>query len=222
MRAVVLAGVLWLAMAAPASADTLSGTATASSDDDWTVTPSSASFGPIAAGGTAPLAFTVAVPAGTSPGAHAVRVVARTPEGVARLSAVVQVVGATVEFAPGTDAEAPWLSDPDGSKLDPPGRFADNDAHFTYRFDLPPDVTAASLTLSIANEYVVKVSDDDQTWREVARETREIRDRSNLDPPREIDLGAASGTLFVRVEDAKPDDGWGGWLSHLTLHLAPN
>jgi hypothetical protein len=146
-------------------------------------------------------------------------VVARTPSGVARVTVVVQVVGATVEFAPGTDGEAPWLSDPDGSKLDLPGRYADNAAHFTYRFDLPADVTGASLTLSIANEYVVKVSSDDSAWREVARETREIMDRSNLDPPTEIDLGAVSGTLFVRVEDAKPDDGWGGWLSHLTLRM---
>jgi hypothetical protein len=133
----------------------------------------------------------------------------------------VQVVGSAVEFAPGTDAEAPWLSDPDGSQLDPPGRFADNGAHFTYRFDLPADVTGASLTLSIANEYVVKVSSDDATWREVAREPREITDRSNLEPPTEVELGAVSGTLYVRVEDAKPDDGWGGWLSHLTLHLSP-
>ena len=55
-------------------------------------------------------------------------------------------------------------------------------------------------------------------------EQREIRDLSNLaDRTLDLaDLSAAGGKpLFVRIEDSFPTDGWGGWLGHLTLIMAP-
>ena len=92
----------------------------------------------------------------------------------------------------------------------------------TYRFDIPAGVTGGKLTLEIGNEYVVSVSSDDQTYREVLREPNEEHDLNNLDPPHELDLNpllAGSRTLYVRIGDSFPQDGWGGWLGHLTLEL---
>ena len=67
------------------------------------------------------------------------------------------------------------------------------------------------------------VSTDEQTWRTVAREDRQIHGLENLGNPDVVldlnDLRGSSRTLYVRVGDSKPDDGWGGWLGHLTLHM---
>ena len=139
----------------------------------------------------------------------------------------VHVTITNIEFTPGTDAEKPWLVDPDGSQLDGAihdghGRFADNGSHFTYRFDIPAGVTGGKLTLEIANEYLVSVSSDDRTYREVLPEPSEQHDLNNLDPPHELDLNtllAGGRTLYVRIGDSFPRDGWGGWLGHLKLEL---
>jgi hypothetical protein len=210
-----------------AGTTSVSGQVTATSPDGWTVTPASAPFGPIAAGGSQTVTLQVAIPAGTPPGGHTLNVAAATSVGVARVTAGIQVIGSTIEFTPFTDAETPWLIDADGSKPDGDihdgrGRFADNGAHYTYRFDLPADVTGGTLTLEIGNEYLVDVSNDGQTWRMVLKEPTEEHDLKNLDPPHALDLGAllqGSHTLYVRIGDAKPDDGWGGWLGHLTLQM---
>ena len=73
------------------------------------------------------------------------------------------MIGDTVEFTPGTDAETPWLFDADGSQLDGAihdgnGRYCDNNSHATYRFQLPADVTGGTLTLEIGNEFLVEAS----------------------------------------------------------------
>ena len=107
--------------------------------------------------------------------------------------------------------------------MDGHGRYADGGTHFTYRFDVPADVTGGSLELEIGNEYVVDVSNDGQSWRTVLKEPTEEHDLDNLDPPQTLDLGpllAGTHTLYVRVGDAKTDDGWGGWLGHLKLAMA--
>jgi hypothetical protein len=205
----------------------VSGEVSATSPDGWTVTPPGASFGPIAAGGSQTVIVNLAVPAGTAPGTHQLRIKAATPQGTARVTAMVQVIGNTIEFTPGTAAETPWLADADGSQLDGAihdghGRFADNGSHFTYRFDLPSGVTGGTLTLEIGNEDVVDVSTDGTTWHTVLQEAGQVHDLSNLDPPRTLNLNALRGgarTLYVRIGDSKPDDGWGGWLGHLTLQM---
>jgi predicted alpha-1,2-mannosidase len=203
----------------------LSGDVAVTSTDGWSVTPESAPFGPIAAGAAQDVTVSVVVPAGASPGSHALRAVARTPQGTARASGSVQVIGDTIEFSPNSAEEEPWLSDPDGSQLTNvggrDGRYADNAAHFTYRFDIPADVTGGTLTLDIGNQFVVDTSTDGQAWSTAMRETGDVRDLSNLHE-RSVDLNAVRGgarTLYVRVADARPENGWGGWLGHVRLEM---
>ena len=182
---------------------------------------------PIAPGESKTVDVGVSVPDGTPADSYTVRATARAAQGTARATTTVQVIGDTIEFTPGTDAEKPWLVDPDGSQLDGAihdgnGRFADNGSHFTYRFDIPAGVTGGKLTLEIGNEYLVSVSSDDQTYREVLRESNEEHDLNNLDPPHELDLNTLLGgsrTLYLRIGDSFPQDGWGGWLGHLKLEL---
>jgi hypothetical protein len=148
--------------------------------------------------------------------------------GNTRDSATIAVVGDTIEFSPGTDAETPWLFDAGGSQLDGPsdhfggrGRYADNESHAIYRFQLPADVTGGTLTLEVGNEFVVDVSTDGSTWREVLREPTQEHDLNNLEE-RSLDLNdlrAGGHTLYVRLGDAKPDDGWGGWLGLVRLEM---
>jgi hypothetical protein len=114
--------------------------------------------------------LTAAVPAGTAAGSYPVRD-RHGRRRVARAAGSVRVVGDTIAFNPGTDAEAAWLSDPDGT-----------------------------------------------AFREVLRETADVRDLSNL-RERSFDLGGAH-TLYVRIGDARPENGWGGWLAGVRVQLS--
>ncbi|WP_327092965.1 NEW3 domain-containing protein [Nonomuraea sp. NBC_01738] len=205
---------------ANSGATPLGGDLTAALPEGWTADPATTPFGPIPAGGSAQAVINVTIPAGAAEGTYWLTVAA----GEARSATRAQVIGDKVEFTPGTAGEAFWLVEPDGSQLDGTifdgrGRFADGSTSFVYRFDVPADVTGGSLTLHVGNEFVVKVSGDGQQWREIARETREIHNLSNL-ADRTFDLNEvrqAGQPLFVRIEDAKIDDGWGGWLGRLKL-----
>ena len=201
-----------------------SGTLTAAAPSGWTATPASASFGPLAPGESATIELRVAVPEDVEAGTYAVRLAIASNLGDTRDSATVAVIGDTIEFAPGSDAEAPWLFDADGSQLDGEvddgrARYTDGENHATYRFTLPEDVTGGTLTLEIANEFLVDVSTDNATWRTVLRETAQEHDLGNREE-RTLDLNdlrAGGRTLYVRLGDAKPDDGWGGWLARVRL-----
>ncbi|MBM7789051.1 NEW3 domain-containing protein [Tenggerimyces flavus] len=204
----------------------LTGSLTASLPDGWSTSPAEQPFGPVPAGGTARATTSVVVPADAAPGSYWVVLDADSSAGTVKAASRVQLVGDTIVFTPGTDAEGPWLSEPDGSQLDGEifdgrGRFADATTSFTYLFDLPPDVASGTLTLHIGNQYLVRVSADGETWREILREPREIRDLSNLaDHSFDLDAVREPGKpLYVRVEDSKTDDGWGGWLGRLRLDL---
>ena len=137
-----------------------------------------------------------------------------------------QVIGSTVQFTPGTDAEEPWLFDADGSQrdgavFDGAARFADGNSSFTYRFELPAGVTGGTLTLDIGNQFLVEASGDGQRWRTVLTGSTTEQNLGNREE-RSLDLNALRGesrTLYVRVGDSKPTDGWGGWLARLTLEL---
>jgi hypothetical protein len=206
-----------------------SGQVTASAPQGWTVTPASASFGPIARGESDDATFQVTVPAGTELGTYPIEFTATASGTSAKASANVNVVGDVVEFTPGTDAEEPWLVDAGGSQLngeayDGRARFADNERYFVYRFPIREDATGGTLGLDIGNQFLVQVSSDGASWRTVLRETQEIRDLSNRDEDewRELDvndLAEPGETLYVRIADSFPSDGWGGWLARLKLEL---
>jgi hypothetical protein len=195
--------------------------------DGWSAGPASRAFGPLATGRSQTLTFDVTVPAGTAPGAYDVEATATSGSVVVRGSGSVHVLGDTIEFTPGTSAEEPWLSDSGGSQLDGTAydgraRFADNERYFVYRFDLPDDVTGGTLSLDIGNQFLVQASTDGESWREVLRETREIRDVALNRAWRDLDLNELRGegrTVYLRVADSFPADGWGGWLARTRLVL---
>jgi hypothetical protein len=66
------------------------------------------------------------------------------------------------------------------------------------------------------------VSPDNQTWTQIAEETRPIRNRDDNRAVHEFDLNELRGsarTLYVRFDDSQPADGWGAWLAHVKLEL---
>ncbi|MFL6007513.1 MAG: GH92 family glycosyl hydrolase [Gaiellaceae bacterium] len=196
------------------------------SSDGWTVTPATAAFGPIRSGSSQHVTFHVAVPAGTEPGDYAVQAVVTSKRGTGAASGAIHVSGDVIEFTPFTSAEQPWLFDADGSQsdgsvFDGHARYADGNAHFTYRFELPSDVTGGTLTLDIGNQYLVEVSPDNQTWSTVLEATGLTGDTGLMNrAERSLDLNDIRGgsrTLYVRISDDFPSDGWGGWLAHVRL-----
>jgi hypothetical protein len=77
------------------------------------------------------------------------------------------------------------------------------------------------VTLSIDNEFLVQASSDGQHWTTVLTETREIHDGSNK-ADRTVDMAPFLGsdkTVYVRVADSFPQDGWGGRVSHVNVTL---
>jgi predicted alpha-1,6-mannanase (GH76 family) len=136
------------------------------------------------------------------------------------------LVAHKIDFDTGTVDENPWLFDPDGSQSNGvQNRFADGNAHFTYRFPFPADTTSASVTLTIDAEFLVQVSTDNENWTTVLQETQPITDGSNK-ADRTIDLTpylstATDGSkpVYLKVSDAFPNDGWGGRVYHVTANI---
>ena len=193
----------------------------AATAEDWTVEPANAAFGPLANGESKTFQFQVSVPPGAAPGTYPVRVTVSSNQGTAKAAGSITVIGDRVEFATGTDAEQPWLFATDGSQFDGEGRFTDGGTHATYRFQLPADVQGGTLTLDIANQFLVETSTDNQTWVTRLREETPERDRGNR-MERTLDLNALRNggrTVYVRLGDSQPDDGWGGWLAGVELDL---
>jgi hypothetical protein len=198
----------------------------ATAPDGWTVTPAEGSFGPLGEGESQTLEFQVAVPAGAAPGNHAVRFAVESDAGTLRDAATVAVIGDRIEFAPGSDAEAPWLFASDGSQLNgevPDGRarFTDGNTTATYRFQLPADVQGGTITLRIGAEFVVHASTDGTNWEEVLRWDGHEHNLGNL-ANRTLDLNAlrdGGRTVYLRMGDSLPDDGWGGWLARVWVEM---
>jgi len=198
------------------------------SSEGWAVSPTTAAFGPVRSGEPETVTFRVAVPAGTEPGDYAVQAVVTSKRGTGAASGAIHVTGDVIKFTPFTSAEEPWLFDADGSQsdgsvFDGHARFADGGNHFTYRFDLPSDVTGGLLTLDIGNQYLVEVSPDNQTWRIVLEYMGEPGDTGLMNRAERAldlnDLRGVSRTLYVRISDKYPLDGWGGWLARLRLEM---
>jgi predicted alpha-1,2-mannosidase len=206
----------------------VSGEIAFTSADGWTVSPATAAFGPVRSGSSETVTFHVAVPAGTEAGDYAVQAVVTSKRGTGAASGAIHVTGDVIEFTPFTSAEAPWLFDADGSQsdgsvFDGHARFADGSAHFTYRFDISTAVTGGTLRLDIGNQYLVEVSPDNQTWRIVLEYMGDPGDTGLMNrAERSLDLNDLRGesrTLYVRISDKWPQDGWGGWLARLRLEM---
>ena len=136
------------------------------------------------------------------------------------------LVAHTIDFDTGTVDENPWLFDADGSQSNGvQNRFADGNAHFTYRFPFPADTTSAHVTLTIDAEFLVQASSDNEHWTTVLQETQPVTDGSNK-ATRSIDLTPFLGTgadgskpVYLKVSDAFPNDGWGGRVYHVMANI---
>ena len=203
-----------------------SGQISAAGPAGWTVQPTTASFGPLAPGGSQTVTVQVTVPDGTAPGTYPIAVTVTSDRGSARATSLVTVIGDLIEFTPGTAAEQPWLFDADASQLDGDvydgrARFTDGNSYATYRFQLPGDVTGGTLTLDIGNQFLVQAATDNQTWRTILEEANNVRDLSNRgEHSFDVnDLRGAGGTIYVRIADSQPADGWGAWLARARITL---
>ncbi len=136
------------------------------------------------------------------------------------------LIAHTINFDTGTVDENPWLFDPDGSQSNGvQNRFADGNAHFTYRFPFPVDTTSAQVTLTIDAEFLVQVSNDNAHWTTVLQETQPVTDGSNK-ADRTIDLTPYLGAvtngakpIYLKVSDSFPNDGWGGRVYHVSANI---
>jgi predicted alpha-1,6-mannanase (GH76 family) len=171
------------------------------------------------------LPLTVTVPATATDGHHAVT--ANLAAAGLRFTAQADVLIAhAIDFDTGTVNENPWLFDASNSQSNGvQNRFADGNAHFTYRFPFPADTTSAHVTLTIDAEYLVQASSDGVTWTTVLQETRPITDGSNK-ADQTIDLtpflnNAADGSkpVYLKVSDSFPNDGWGGRVYHVAATI---
>jgi len=172
---------------------------------------------------TQPLKFTV--PAAAPDGHHLVTV-NLVAAGLRFTTQADVLVAHTIDFDTGTVNENPWLFDAGGSQSNGvQNRFADGNAHFTYRFPFPADTTSAHVTLTIDAEFLVQASNDNEHWTTVLQETQPVTDGSNK-ADRSIDLtpylgAAADGSkpVYLKVSDAFPNDGWGGRVYHVTANI---
>ena len=172
---------------------------------------------------TQPLKITV--PAAATDGHHLVTV-NLVAAGLRFTTQADVLVAHTIDFDTGTVNENPWLFDAGSSQSNGvQNRFADGNAHFTYRFPFPADTTSAHVTLTIDAEFLVQASTDNEHWTTVLQETQPVTDGSNK-ADRSIDLtpylgAAADGSkpVYLKVSDAFPNDGWGGRVYHVTANI---
>lgn len=195
----------------------------------WTATPR-ASLLPLQPRGNAnpvskTLPLKVTVPATAADGHHMVTV-NLTAAGLRFTTQADVLIAHAINFDTGTVDENPWLFDAANSQSNGvQNRFADGNAHFTYRFPFPADTRAATVTLTIDAEFLVQVSTDNQTWTTVLQESQPITDGSNK-ADRTIDLTPylSAGTdgskpVYLKVSDSFPNDGWGGRVYHVTANI---
>jgi predicted alpha-1,6-mannanase (GH76 family) len=171
-------------------------------------------------------ALNVSVPGSASDGHHVITASVVAP-GLRFTTQADVLVAHTIDFDTGTVDESPWLFDAGGSQSNGvQNRFADGNAHFTYRFPLPADTTSAHVTLTIDAEFLVQASPDNVHWTTVLQEAQPVTDGSNK-ADRTIDLTPYLGVeadgskpVYLKVSDAFPNDGWGGRVYHVTAAIA--
>lgn len=193
----------------------------------WTVTPSAGSITLRPGGSSHPatrtLRLDVTVPAGAHDGHNRVTATVTAGPNLSFTAEADVLVAHAINFDTGTAAENPWLWDADGSQSNGvQNRFADWDHYFVYRFPLPQDTTSAEVALTIDGEYLVQASPDGKNWTTVLKEDRRITDGSNK-TEKTLDLTPYLGTdktVYLRVADSFPEDGWGGRVYHVSTGFA--
>lgn len=167
----------------------------------------------------------LSIPAGATDGHHTVSVDAAAWPGLKFTAQTDVFIAHHVDFTTGTAKETPWLFSASHSQVNGIGdRFADRTNYFIYRFPFPSDTTAAQVTLTIDNEFLVQASSDGEHWTTVLEETQPIRDSSNK-AARTIDVTPYLGSqkaVYVRIADSFPEDGWGGRVYHVSAAYQEN
>lgn len=197
----------------------------ASGPDGWTVTPATnaidlqPSGNAVPARGNVPVDITV--PPDAQDGHYKVNATVTAKPRLRFTTQADILISRTVDFDTGTAGENPWLWDADGSGSNGPrNRFADGESYFVYRFPFPAETTSAEATLTIDNQYRVEAGSDGETWTQVLIEDQPVTDGSNK-TDQTIDLTpylGAEKTVYLRVSDSFPDDGWGGRVYHLSAN----
>jgi hypothetical protein len=197
--------------------------------EGWTVDPETATFGRLASGESATVVLTVGVPEQTEPDTYPIEVSATSGRGPGSGTGSVTVIGDVIAFCTFTADEQPWLFQAGGAQsgasndCNVGARFTDGNSFVTYRLPLRDGVADATLTIDLAQQFLVEISTDGENWVPALEETRNIRDLSNRQEY-EVDLTLLpdqnSEFLFVRIGDSQPGDGWGAWISDLRLDLA--
>lgn len=195
----------------------------------WTASPRASLVRLQPHGNALPVSSTVAlkvtVPGSATDGHHTITANLVAP-GLRFTTQADVLVAHTIDFDTGTVDENPWLFDAGGSQSNGvQNRFADGNAHFTYRLPFPADTTAAHVTLIIDAEFLVQASSDNEHWTTVLQETQPVTDGSNK-ADRTIDLtpflnasNDGSRPVYLKVSDAFPNDGWGGRVYHVAANI---
>ncbi|WP_329204555.1 GxGYxYP family putative glycoside hydrolase [Streptomyces sp. NBC_00683] len=99
------------------------------------------------------------------------------------------------------------------------GRFAADDPHAVYRWQLDNLFPRCAHTLLAGLPPTRTVKVDGVQWREIAREPNRVRDSSNR-AVRTFDLSTelpGSDGAFLRFQDSLGDDGWGASVGRITV-----
>ncbi len=121
----------------------------------------------------------------------------------------------TVTFRPTDPLEVQYIYRELGSQEIPDehSRFQDKTSFIIYRFAFVPG-TAASLSMRIVNQFQVDLSRDGKQFDTVAVYTKQRGDPLRLDL---TPYTSGDGFVYVRIGDAKPDDGWGGKIYQMSI-----
>lgn len=120
------------------------------------------------------------------------------------------------DFIPGSDAEKPFLHDPQRSVVKAGMRFADNDRNFTYRFAPPAGTTVLTATVDVANQFRISAGNAEPRlpWspyghlRDYAVANRAMVVWLDANAPAERDL------LEKILRDAGPGTPYLGWFGN--------
>ena len=130
------------------------------------------------------------------------------------------------QVSPGAADEKTYLVDDGNSVLGGSYRFADASAYMIYQFDLPDGVTNAVAQVNVGNQFVISAAagtnGDFVLERDYVAETgNAITDNSNLQVYNiQLDkylVNNPSKIVQIKLTDGIPSDGWGPYLTGITI-----